>query len=86
MTGGRMLEAVEIENTRTGERRIVETPAVFSMIGAKPCTNWFPPEIECDAKGFIQDRDRGRRRPGLAKKQAASRPARNQRARNLRCR
>jgi thioredoxin reductase (NADPH) len=54
MTGGKMLEAVEIENTRTGERRTVETPAVFSMIGAKPCTSWLPPEIECDAKGFIK--------------------------------
>ncbi len=54
MRGGKMLEAVEIENTQTGERRTVETPAVFSMIGAKPCTNWLPPEIECDAKGFIK--------------------------------
>jgi thioredoxin reductase (NADPH) len=54
MTGGRMLEAVELENAETGERRTVETPAVFSMIGAKPCTNWLPPEIECDEKGFIK--------------------------------
>jgi thioredoxin reductase (NADPH) len=54
MTGGKMLEAVEIENTRTGERRTIATPAVFSMIGAKPCTTWLPPEIECDAKGFIK--------------------------------
>jgi thioredoxin reductase (NADPH) len=54
MTGGKMLEAVEIENTQTGERRTVETPAVFSMIGAKPCTSWLPPEIECDEKGFIK--------------------------------
>ncbi len=54
MTGGKMLETVEIENTATGERRTIETPAVFSMIGAKPCTSWLPPEIECDAKGFIK--------------------------------
>lgn len=54
MTGAKMLEAVEIENTRTGERRTIATPAVFSMIGAKPCTTWLPPEIECDAKGFIK--------------------------------
>ena len=54
MRGGKILEAVEIENTQTGERRTVETPAVFSMIGAKPCTSWLPPEIECDAKGFIK--------------------------------
>jgi thioredoxin reductase (NADPH) len=54
MRGGKMLEAVELENAQTGERRTIETPAVFSMIGAKPCTNWLPPEIACDEKGFIK--------------------------------
>ena len=54
MTGGKDLEAVELENNKTGERRIVQTPALFSMIGAKPCTAWLPPEIECDQKGFIK--------------------------------
>ena len=54
MTGGNRLEAVELENTQTGEKRMVETPAVFSMIGAKPCTQWLPPEIERDEKGFIK--------------------------------
>jgi len=54
MRGGKMLEAVELENAQTGERRTIETPAVFSMIGAKPCTNWLPPEITCDEKGFIK--------------------------------
>ena len=54
MSGNKMLEAVEIENTQTRERRVVETPAVFSMIGAKPCTDWLPPEIERDEKGFIK--------------------------------
>lgn len=54
MSGGRVLEAVELENTQTGERRTVETCAVFSMIGAKPCTEWLPAEIERDEKGFIR--------------------------------
>jgi thioredoxin reductase (NADPH) len=54
MTGGKTLESVELENTKTGEKRTVKTPAVFSMIGAKPCTDWLPPEIERDAKGFIK--------------------------------
>lgn len=54
MTGQRMLHAVDLENTRTGERETIQTPAVFSMIGAKPCTSWLPPEIECDPKGFIK--------------------------------
>jgi thioredoxin reductase (NADPH) len=54
MTGGKVLEAVELENTKTLERRTVQTPAVFSMVGAKPCTDWLPPEIERDEKGFIK--------------------------------
>jgi thioredoxin reductase (NADPH) len=54
MRGEKSLEVVELENTQTGERRTVQTPAVFSMIGAKPCTQWLPPEIECDEKGFIK--------------------------------
>jgi thioredoxin reductase (NADPH) len=43
-----------LENTQTHERRTVKTPAVFSMIGARPCTEWLPPEIERDDKGFIK--------------------------------
>jgi thioredoxin reductase (NADPH) len=54
MTGGKALEEVELENTATGERQTVRTPAVFSMIGAKPCTEWLPPEVECDERGFIK--------------------------------
>jgi len=53
MSGDKRLKSVELENVRTGQRRTVETPAVFSMIGAKPCTNWLPPEILRDEKGFI---------------------------------
>jgi thioredoxin reductase (NADPH) len=54
MFGGQKLEAVELENKKTGERREVKTPAVFSMIGAKPCTEWLPIEIERDERGFIK--------------------------------
>ncbi len=54
MTGNAVLEAVELENAKTGERRTIETPAVFSMIGATPCTEWLPPEIMRDKKGFIE--------------------------------
>jgi len=48
MLGSKALEAVELENTRTRERRTIQTPAVFSMTGALPCTDWLPVEIECD--------------------------------------
>jgi len=54
MGGNKMLEAVELENTETRERRVAQTPAVFSMIGATPCTDWLPREIERDEKGFIK--------------------------------
>jgi thioredoxin reductase (NADPH) len=54
MSGGQKLETVELENKKTGERREVKTPAVFSMIGAKPCTEWLPPEIQRDERGFIK--------------------------------
>jgi thioredoxin reductase (NADPH) len=54
MTGNTVLEAVELENIQTGERRTVQTPAVFSMIGATPCTEWLPPEVLRDEKGFIK--------------------------------
>ena len=54
MSGGKKLEQIELENTKTGERRVVRTPAVFSMIGARPCTDWLPAEIERDEKGFVK--------------------------------
>jgi len=54
MSGNKMLEEAELENTKTGERRVVRTPAIFSMIGANPCTEWLPLEIERDDKGFIK--------------------------------
>jgi thioredoxin reductase (NADPH) len=53
MSGDTRLQSVELEDTASGTRRVVETPAVFSMIGAKPCANWLPPEILRDARGFI---------------------------------
>jgi thioredoxin reductase (NADPH) len=54
MTGEKHLETVELENIETHERRTVQTPAIFSMIGAKPRTDWLPPEIERDDKGFVK--------------------------------
>ena len=54
MSGSKMLEEAELENTKTGERRVIRTSAIFSMIGANPCTEWLPGEIERDEKGFIK--------------------------------
>jgi thioredoxin reductase (NADPH) len=54
LSGDGYLGAVEIINIKTGRERTVETPAVFSFIGAVPQTDWLPPEIERDAKGFVR--------------------------------
>jgi thioredoxin reductase (NADPH) len=54
MSGGARLKSVELENVQTGVHRTVPATAVFSMIGAMPCTHWLPPEIERDEKGFIK--------------------------------
>ncbi|HEV3163951.1 MAG TPA: FAD-dependent oxidoreductase [Isosphaeraceae bacterium] len=53
MRGDGHLGSIDIVNNETGERRTIETPAVFSFIGAVPRTEWLPTEIERDAKGFI---------------------------------
>jgi thioredoxin reductase (NADPH) len=53
MSGDGHLAAVEVANHKTGAERMVETPAVFSFIGAVPRTDWLPPEIERDAKDFV---------------------------------
>src|SRR5262249_30965903 len=54
MRGEGHLTAVEMIDNKTGAGRTVETPAVFSFIGAVPRTDWLPPEVERDAKGFVR--------------------------------
>ncbi len=54
MNGDTHLASVDLVNSETGEERTVETPGVFSFIGAEPRTGWLPPEIERDAKGFVR--------------------------------
>jgi thioredoxin reductase (NADPH) len=53
MLGNSHLEAIETVNRVSGKERMIQTPAVFSFIGATPLTGWLPPEIERDAKGFV---------------------------------
>ncbi|HEY3197957.1 MAG TPA: FAD-dependent oxidoreductase [Nitrospirales bacterium] len=54
MTGNGCLESIEIRNNRTAETRVVETCAVFTLIGAVPHTEWLPEGIETDENGFIK--------------------------------
>ena len=53
MHGEGRLEAVEVEDHRSGEVRTLKTPAVFTFIGVSPRTGWLPPEVQTDAKGFV---------------------------------
>jgi thioredoxin reductase (NADPH) len=54
MTGNRHLQEIEIVNSKTDQRRTIETPGVFSFIGAAPHTDWLSREIERDPKGFVR--------------------------------
>ncbi len=54
MNGNGHLASVDIVQSQTGEERTLETPGVFSFIGADPRTSWLPPEIERDGKGFVR--------------------------------
>ena len=54
LMGDHRLEAVEIKNCRSGGTRTIQTPAVFTFIGATPCTGWLPAQIETDPKGFVK--------------------------------
>ena len=54
MSGDRYLQSVEIVSDNTREVRTLETPALFSFIGAMPRTDWLPKEIETDSWGFIR--------------------------------
>ena len=47
------LEAVVVEDTRSGERREVACKALFVFIGADPHTEWLAGQVETDRKGFL---------------------------------
>jgi thioredoxin reductase (NADPH) len=53
MFGDSHLGSAEIADSATGEVMRLEVAALFSFIGAVPRTEWLPPEIELDSKGFV---------------------------------
>ena len=57
MSGDGFLSSVEILNSKTGEKRTLETAALFSFIGATPRTDWLPPEIEKKTTSILSDRN-----------------------------
>jgi thioredoxin reductase (NADPH) len=48
------LERVSLRNNETGTIEDMPTAAVFILIGAVPRTDWLPPEIARDDRGFVQ--------------------------------
>lgn len=51
--GDARLEAVEVVDTRSGERRRIESRAVFMMVGAAPNTGWLDGRAALDDRGFV---------------------------------
>jgi thioredoxin reductase (NADPH) len=51
--GADHLEAVTIRDVRTGATRVVETRALFIMVGASPNTEWLSGLVNLDDKGFV---------------------------------
>jgi thioredoxin reductase (NADPH) len=53
VVGDESLEAVVVENNRTGERRTIAARALFVFIGAEPHTRWVGDHVALDERGFI---------------------------------
>lgn len=51
--GDEQLEAVDVANRATGETTRRDAAAVFVMIGADAETDWLPPEIARDERGYV---------------------------------
>jgi thioredoxin reductase (NADPH) len=51
--GEARLEALTVEDLRTGQRERVDATAVFVMIGAEPHTDWLGGVLRLDDRGFI---------------------------------
>jgi len=51
--GSESLEAIDLRDIATAETSRVESGGLFIFIGADAQTEWLPPEIARDAKGFV---------------------------------
>jgi thioredoxin reductase (NADPH) len=51
--GGDHLEGVTIRETTTGNTRVIDTRALFIMVGALPNTEWLSGLVDLDDKGFV---------------------------------
>jgi thioredoxin reductase (NADPH) len=53
MEGEHQLEAIVVERRDTGEQTREATSAVFACIGADACTEWLPPALIRDERGYV---------------------------------
>jgi thioredoxin reductase (NADPH) len=51
--GHSRLEGVSLRNNASGATEDIPAAAVFILIGAVPRTDWLPPQIERDERGFV---------------------------------
>jgi thioredoxin reductase (NADPH) len=51
--GGEHIERVVLKSVEDGSTTTEEAAAVFVLIGTRPRTEWLPPEVLRDAKGFV---------------------------------
>jgi thioredoxin reductase (NADPH) len=51
--GSKHLEAVSIRDLKAGATRVVETHALFVMVGAAPNSEWLSGLVKLDDKGFV---------------------------------
>jgi thioredoxin reductase (NADPH) len=51
--GNGRLTGVRLRDVRGGDTRALDCTAVFVFIGARPRTDWLPPSVAVDTKGFI---------------------------------
>jgi thioredoxin reductase (NADPH) len=51
--GDRAITGLRLRNVKEGGFRDLDCSAVFVFIGAQPRTDWLPPSIAVDSKGFI---------------------------------
>jgi thioredoxin reductase (NADPH) len=54
LLGDQVLEALVIEDNRTGDRRTVKARALFVFIGMSPCTGWLGGLVDLDDHGFVR--------------------------------
>jgi thioredoxin reductase (NADPH) len=64
LLGDDVLEAVAVEDNRTGTRRVLGARALFVFIGAAPCVGWLGDLVDLDDHGFVRTGPDARTAPG----------------------